>query len=40
MPGTTERIEIVGTRGSLEIAALDGTEERLDTEGPTGAGLR
>jgi len=44
-PGAPERIEIIGTRGSatlhggsLRIVALDGTEERLDAEGPTGAG--
>jgi predicted dehydrogenase len=44
-PGAPERIEIIGTKasaalhgGSLRITALDGTEERLDGEGPTGAG--
>jgi predicted dehydrogenase len=45
MPGAAERIEIIGTEasaqlhgGSLLISRLDGTEERLDAEGPTGAG--
>jgi len=45
MPGAPERIEILGTLasaqlhgGSLRIARLDGSEERLDAEGPTGAG--
>ena len=45
MPGAPERIEIIGTDasaqlhgGSLLITRLDGSEERLDAEGPTGAG--
>ena len=45
MPGEIERIEIIGTKasaqlhgGSLRIAKLDGTEERLDVEGSMGAG--
>jgi predicted dehydrogenase len=44
-PGAPERIEIIGTRasaalhgGSLRITTIDGIEERLDAEGPTGAG--
>lgn len=44
-PGAAERIEIIGTQGSatlhggsLLITALDGSEDRLDAEGPTGAG--
>jgi predicted dehydrogenase len=44
-PGAPERIEIIGTRasaslhgGSLLISGIDGSEERLDAEGPTGAG--
>ena len=45
MPGEPERIEIIGTKasaqlhgGALRISRLDGSEERLDIEGPTGAG--
>jgi predicted dehydrogenase len=45
MPGAPERIELIGTEasaqlhgGSLRITHLDGREERLDAEGPTGAG--
>ena len=44
-PGAAERIEIIGTKGSamllggsLLITALDGSAERLDVEGQTGAG--
>jgi len=45
MPGEPERIEIIGTQasaqlhgGALRISRLDGSEERLEIEGPTGAG--
>lgn len=44
-PGSPERIEIVGTRGTaalhggaLRVALHDGTEEVLAAEGPTGSG--
>ena len=44
-PGGPERIEVIGTKGTaaligggLRVSLIDGGEEVLDAEGPTGSG--